>query len=91
MVRVFTVHALYVKMMGEPPTGNPYKRFDEGEGLPPVPTLLANKKTSVAHRGMMISIIVTSSKTNARMSMKINSNLPTQKGIFVSIKYSATR
>jgi len=40
--RASPAHALYVKIMGEPPTGNLYKRFDEGDGLTPVPTLLAN-------------------------------------------------
>ena len=38
--RASLVHVLPVKTVGEPPTGNLYKRFDEGNGLTPVPTLL---------------------------------------------------
>jgi hypothetical protein len=33
-----------VKTVGEPYTGNLYVRFDEGNGLTPVPTLLAKNK-----------------------------------------------
>lgn len=40
--RASLVHVLPVKTVGEPPTGNLYKRFDEGNGLTPVPTLLCS-------------------------------------------------
>ena len=47
--RASLVHVLPVKTVGEPPTGNLYKRFDEGNGLTPVPTLLPCVET--AHFG----------------------------------------
>jgi hypothetical protein len=36
-----------VKTVGEPYTGNLYVRFDEGNGLTPVPTLLAKNSPQV--------------------------------------------
>ncbi|NGX43454.1 MAG: hypothetical protein K940chlam7_01751 [Chlamydiae bacterium] len=35
----WTVHALLLKAIGEPYTGNLYVRFDEGGGLKPPPLL----------------------------------------------------
>lgn len=47
--RASLVHVLPVKTVGEPPTGNLYKRFDEGNGLTPVPTLLSIRSREYFH------------------------------------------